>query len=130
MNEKKQIFTNRIINFGLCIQFEEGYFRGSRSFRNSNPGNLRWHNQIGNIGKDKDGFAIFPDYSTGFAALCRQLQAACYGRSKVYSPTDTLYEFFEKYAPANDNNKPREYAERVAAKLNISPSTQLKTLLE
>lgn len=129
MSEKFANNMNKIQEFALAIQAGEGYFEGSRSFRNCNPGNLRWHNQIGNIGKDKDGFAIFPDYETGFAALCRQLTAACSGRSKVYSPYDTLYRFFERYAPSSDNNKPREYAERVAHKLGISPETQIKELL-
>lgn len=43
-----------------------------RSDRNHNPGNIRWSKfarEQGAIGRDKDGFAIFPDKMTGMSAM-------------------------------------------------------------
>lgn len=120
---------NKIFEWGKAIQAGEGWYVKSRSYRNKNPGNLRFANQKGNIGKDKDGFVIFPDEDTGFAALCHQLTIACDGRSKIYSPSDSLYDFFEKFSPSSDNNHPREYAERVATKLKINPEDPISQLL-
>ncbi len=53
---------------------------GSRSWRNNNPGNLRYtwfardHRAIGTAG----GFAVFPDYPTGRAALSALLHGTSY----------------------------------------------------
>ncbi|MET3414969.1 hypothetical protein [Methylobacterium sp. 1030] len=44
---------------------------GTRAARNHNPGNLRYTDfakSYGAIGRDRDGFAIFPDSNTGKAA--------------------------------------------------------------
>jgi len=112
-----------------AIKEHEGYFAGSRSFRNNNPGNLKYLGQTGSIGKDKNGFAIFSTYEAGYEALKRMLTNACTGKSNVYSPTMTLYEFFAKYAPSSDNNNPNIYAETVANKLKVSPTVQIKTLI-
>ncbi len=43
---------------------------GSRSFRNNNPGNIKYGPfaaSHGAIGQDSGGFAVFPDYATGAA---------------------------------------------------------------
>jgi len=50
------------------IEIRQG---GSRAWRNSNPGNIifgAYANDHGAIGRDKDGFAIFPDWETGYKA--------------------------------------------------------------
>lgn len=113
------------------IQEHEGYFPGSRSYRNANPGNLRWANQPSATGKDKDNFAIFPDYETGFKALKNMLKAAAEGRSKIYKPTDNLYQWANKYAPSSDHNNPDRYAEVVAKAMKVDPKTfTLKDLLQ
>src|SRR3990167_8122284 len=120
---------NKIEKLANAIQEYEGWYRGSRSWRNCNPGNLKFARQRRAIGKDDDGFAIFPDDETGFLALIHQIEIACNGKSKVYSPNDTLYGFFNKFAPSSDSNYPKKYAEDVAKKLGISPHTKLKDLL-
>lgn len=120
---------SKIIQWATAIQLQEGYYKTSRSYRNNNPGNLRWANQRMANGKDKDGFAIFFTYQDGFNALCNQLKAACDGRSKVYNPDQTLYQFFFTYAPDTDNNNSRAYAEKVAAILNVDPTIKIKELL-
>ena len=58
--------------------YTEVHVGGTRSWRNNNPGNLRytnWTKNHGAIGKDGDGFAIFPDVETGNQAkgdLCNK----------------------------------------------------------
>lgn len=120
---------SKIIKWAKLIQECEGWYPSSRSQRNQNPGNLRWHNQRGNIGKDNDGFAMFPDYETGFSALVRQLDAACRGRSKVYNPEMTLKQFFYLYAPSDNLNDPDKYSKKVADKLGVDINIKIKNLL-
>jgi hypothetical protein len=104
----------------------EGWYAGSRSQRNNNPGNLKYAGQPGAIGQDDEGHAIFSTFEDGWRALIRQLTAAFTGRSRVYSPEDTLYDFFGKYAEANS----RQYAEFVAGKLGVSADETLASLAE
>lgn len=106
------------------IQEQEGYYEGSRSYRNNNPGNLVFANQLGNIGKDEKGFTIFPDYQTGYDALIRQLNAAFYGGSIFYNIHMTLYEFFALW----DRTNPVAYAENIAAEFGVSADTKLEDL--
>lgn len=122
---KKELITP----FAKAIQKMEGWYVGSRAYRNNNPGNLKYVKQPSASGFDKDGFAVFPDYGTGFECLRQMLINACNGTSKVYSPEDDLYDFFSKYAPANDGNSPVEYANDVAISLGIPATTKLKDLL-
>lgn len=109
----------------LAIREFEGWYEGSRSWRNHNPGNLKFAGQPGAIGADESGHAIFNSDSNGWAALRQQIRAAFNGVSHVYSQADTFYSFFAKYAAGNA----REYAEFVAAKLGVSPDTRLGDLL-
>lgn len=122
---KKELITP----FASAIQKMEGWYVGSRSYRNNNPGNLKYVRQPTANGFDKDGFAVFPDFSTGFECLRQMLINACSGKSQVYSPEDDLYDFFGKYAPANDGNEPIQYAKQVAEAIGVSPETKLKDLL-
>lgn len=103
-----------------------GYPRGSRSYRNNNPGNLRWSPfEDGNV----DNFSTFNTYQKGFDALIHQLRIAANGESRVYQPDMTLLRFFEVYAPSSDNNHPEHYAMFVAKRLGVEITTKIKTLL-
>jgi len=108
-----------------AIQRLEGACSGS-SCRNNNPGNLRAG--PGQIGVDSRGIAIFPDMSTGEAALEHQVDLNI-GRGL------TLDEFFAGkqgvyagYAPAADSNNPSAYASTVAGWLNIPENAPLASL--
>ena len=114
-----------IQTMALAIQDWEGWYEGSRSWRNNNPGNLKYAGQPGAISKDEEGHAIFDSYQSGWNALIRQLEAAFFGTSKVYKPSFSLYEFFHVYAEANSEN----YARAVAAALGVPPETTLAELL-
>ena len=55
-----------------AVQKQEGYFAGSRSYRNNNPGNIKYGSfavSYGATGMDDQGHAIFPSYAAGRAAL-------------------------------------------------------------
>lgn len=105
----------------------EEFKKASRSRRLCNPGNLKFTPltaSFGAIGKDKDNFCIYPDYQTGFRALCSFLTLACENRLKAYKDC-TLDQFTEIYAsPPNKN-----YVNNVAKKLNVSPNVFIKNLL-
>lgn len=107
-----------------AIKSFEGWAVGSRSQRNNNPGNLKYAGQVGAISQDEEGHAIFDSYASGWAALIHQLTLAFTGESHVYSPEDSLYDFFRKYAEANS----AEYAAFVAGQLGVSPDTSLNQL--
>lgn len=115
--------------FCMSIQKFEGWVANppSRSYLNKNPGNLRkWHTQTGTAG----GFAVFPTYEAGFAALKELVTRAATGKSTVYKPTDTIAQFFAKYAPSSDNNHPDTYARFVALRLGVEATTfQIKNLI-
>lgn len=114
-----------------AIQEFEGWYPESRSFRNNNPGNLRWFNGAGTIpwsgatGLDAENHVVFDTYENGRMALAYQLTLAFTGRSRVYSLSDTLYDFFGKYAEGNQV----AYAESVAARLGVSANATLASLI-
>ena len=108
-----------------AIKEFEGWYAGSRSYRNNNPGNLKFAGQAGAIGQDDEGHAIFSSYSAGWNALKNQIRAAFNGTSRVYSAADSLYSFFRKYAEGNAT----QYAEFVAGKLGVDPNSTLGGLI-
>jgi len=72
----------------------------TRSYRNNNPGNLRYGPfciKRGATGQDDKGFAIFPTASMGFEALFDLLRTKTYGRL-------TLKEAMHRYAPQHEND--------------------------
>ena len=119
---------SRIVEWAKAIETYEGYFEGSRSWRNKNPGNLRFVGQPKAIGKDDKNFCIFATYQDGFNALTQMLTNACTGKSKTYKPDMSLLDFFSLYAPSTDKNNPSAYAFWVADKLNVKPDDPIKNL--
>ena len=102
-----------------AIQEHEGWYPGSCSFRNRNPGNLKYAVQKKAIGKDDKGFARFATYEDGLQSLENMILNAARGNSSVYKSTMTLLQFFQKYAPSSDNNNPLRYAEVVAKRMGV-----------
>lgn len=130
--------TSRIKDWALAIQSEEGYYPpgysakfpdGSRSWRNNNPGNLRYVGQLNATGADRNGFAVFLNYDGGMSALVKMLTNAATGLSKVYRPEMTLEQFFQVYAPSSDGNAPVRYAEHVASRLGVDKSIVISSLV-
>lgn len=104
-----------------AIQTFEGFYPGSRSYRNNNPGNLKFASQPGAVAQDDKGFAVFDSYTSGWNALI----ALIYRRIQQH-PTWTVLDFFMSYAPPSDNNPTQQYAQTVADAVGASTSTQLQ----
>jgi hypothetical protein len=124
---------NRIEEWAYAIKKHEGYFKGSASYRNNNPGNFRCSSLVmGELGavKCSKNLAVFPDYETGWKALKQFLIYACTNKLRSYKSTMTLLQFYQRYAPSSDNNNPLNYATCVANDLNISVDTQIGTLYD
>lgn len=136
------------------IKEHEGWFEGSRSYRNNNPGNIRYTKytaSLGAIGKDDKNFCIFPDYFTGFNALIQFLKDA-FGRKLLpyykfnkgisyhrvllpngsdgdLLPNLTLYDFTSIYAPRDDNNDSYGYATRLSNYCKVPITIKVKDFL-
>jgi len=122
-----------ITKMAQAIMNFEGWKPGSISMRNNNPGNIKAiPGTIFEVGKSgvtgidpySEGQAIFNNFRSGWNALILQLKLAFEGRSSIYFPDDTLYDFFSKYATANQ----QPYAEFVAKQLGVSPFISLSQL--
>ena len=130
LQEMEMTQQTKIEQFCLAIQEMEGYFEGSRAFRNKNPGNVKYVEGMKlAIGKDKAGFAVFNSYEDGFTFLKNLVYKACTGQSKIYKPDMTILQFFQKYAPSSDGNYPTKYAEFVAGKVALQITNPIKDLL-
>ena len=102
--------------------FHADYPKGTLSWRNRNPGNLR-PSSPGHAPNqhDRHGYRVFPSLLNGYFALINDLTTKFAGFSKTgITPESTLLEFFEKYAPAADHNEPTKYARTVANSLAIA----------
>jgi hypothetical protein len=113
-----------------AIQKFEGWYPGSRSYRNNNPGNIRWFTakfpswMVGATGTDESGHVIFDTTAHGMQALVNLLTMAITGKSSIYKPTDTIYDFFGKYAEANQSS----YANSVASALGMPVSVPINQI--
>lgn len=109
------------------IQQVEGYIppnaqypNGSLAYQNNNPGNLRYVGQAGAT-QGVGGFAAFPTYDDGLAALQNQIQ--------IYAGEGlTIQQMMNIYAPASDGNNPSSYANTIASALGVPVDTPLQSL--
>lgn len=127
----RKIVAPYIENMAKAIMDFEKWDYGSVSERNNNPGNIKAVpgtifevGKSGVIGSDPGGHAIFDNFESGWNGLITQLKLAFLNKSAVYKSSDTLYDFFGKYAEAN--SKP--YAEFVARQLGVSPYATLNSI--
>ncbi len=124
----KKLVPGYIERMALAIMNQEGYYQGSRSQRNNNPGNLVYASQAGTIGKDSKGFAIFDSFESGWNALIKQLKAAFNNTSSFYTSSMNLYQFFNVYASSSPSNERTAYAKAVAGALGVTPETTLNQI--
>lgn len=121
---------DRLQEFCKAIESFEGYYKGSRSERNRNPGNCRF-SPIGYLSiyepvkRDKDNFAIFPTYELGFLYLKNLVKHKCQKH-----PDWTILQFFQEFAPSSDNNDPIHYAETVASNCGLLATNKLKDVVQ
>ena len=119
---------SKIEAWAMAIQREEGWSEGSRSYRNNNPGNLRYTPYTASLGatsSDGGNFCIFPTYKDGFIGLCRFLTDAAQNKLKHYKDVDIL-TFTRIYAEPPIGSK---YAYNVARTLGVPVQTKIKELL-
>lgn len=98
---------------------------GSRSWRNSNPGNLRFGpfaRCMGATGADSAGFAIFPDEATG-----RKAQESLLFNSDSYKNL-SIRDAIQRYAPGSDGNDPAGYAADMARAAGVGIDTKMSDL--
>jgi hypothetical protein len=126
---KLELFCNAI------QAHETGGNPNSLPSRLLNPGAFRfaeWQRKFGGV-PHSSGYTRFASYAEGYAALRAFLRSACSVYGKTYQPTMTLYQFFAKYAPDADQGpgmaKSKQYAEFVADRIGVPPSTQLRSLV-
>lgn len=135
--------TSLIPVLAKAIQNHEGYYEGSRSFRNCSPANFKLSSstvtqymiKLGAIGVDAQNFVRFPDYQTGFNALCTFLQDAAGGRLSSYSGDMAIYTgnsqekgFLDVYAPGVENDT-LSYAKSIQKDIGVPYTTKIKELL-
>jgi len=111
-----------------AIQTQEGWYPGSVSYQNNNPGNLVYAGQPGaTLGVG--GFAAFSSYADGQAALVNQIQLdATRGTDVNGNPTTTLSQLIGSWAPASDGNDTAAYIANVSAATGYDPSASLSSL--
>lgn len=105
--------------------------------RNANPGNIRiWRGKDGKPYPTHRGYVDFVawangDYTKGLEEGWRVLRVLVgrYIDGHLTGHPPTFVEMFEKYAPAADNNHPRQYAAFVATKLGASPGDVIKNII-
>ena len=91
----------------------EGWYPGSRSYRNRNPGNLRASPLPHTM--DNADYCVFPSFEDGYHALLAELRMKATGANQHgIGPDSTLNELYDVYAPRSDKNDPNAYADAVA----------------
>ena len=123
-------YTNAYTGNGTDVTYEkengerDQRVGGSRAWRNNNPGNIResdFARRNGAIGA-AGGFAVFPDYEAGFAALIALLRAPSYQNLN-------LEQAINRYAPPSENDTDA-YINSVEKQIGISRTTPMPKLSE
>ena len=126
------------INRGLAliagITHQEGWheqdkskgYKGSRSFRNNNPGNLRSSPfEVDN----QEGYSVFSDAETGRQALIWDLKKKSLGETSTgLNGESTVAQLIAIYAPMNDGNNIGTYLKGIQESCGIQPTEKLKDL--
>ena len=112
-----------IEKLAAAIKKFEGWYPGSRSFRNNNPGNLRSSKfQAG----QRDGFAFFKSCAIGQSALLWDLRQKCLGNTRTaLTPESTLRDLI--FTWSETDQKP--YLDFVCQELKIGSTFKLKNFL-
>jgi hypothetical protein len=108
-------------------QFDQsGNFKGSRSYRTHNPGNLR--DSIFECGKD-EGYSVFKNDLIGWVAFHYDLLKKSKGEtSSGLNGSSTIKDLIFKYAPMEDQNIPQAYLNFVTLNSGLPESTTLAEL--
>jgi hypothetical protein len=129
-NSRLPFIKIEVVNDLRIIYYREDgssaiYLGGSRNWRNNNPGNIGYGNGIlvkslGAIGK-AGGFAVFPNYDIGRAAIFGVLKQDRFQNR-------TVAKSIEAWAPKEDGNDTELYKKHIRLWTGIELSRQIKTL--
>jgi len=116
-----------ISTIGNAIQQQEGYYPGSTSYTNNNPGNLiasSWTQaQPGYVGADANGFAVFDNVQDGTAAMDALIE-------NYANQGATIQSMMNAWAPAGQgSNNPNLYAEVVATAAGVPTSALVSDVI-
>ena len=137
--------TSKLGVFCDAIQdFEEwvvpgGHYRngslavtGSKSYRNKNPGNIKFTSLLKSLGAlhaDSDGFSVFATYEDGMVALRVFVTMACKNELRDYK-NKTIRTFFQVYSGGDADNILMNYAVAVAKALHVSIDYPISNLIK
>jgi hypothetical protein len=120
--------TSAAVAIANAITVQEGAGAGTLATRNNNPGNLIYVGQPGAT-QGAGGFASFPTYAAGQAALIAQIQLdATRGTDAAGRPINTVSDLISSWAPASAGNDTAAYIASVAAQTGFSPDDSLNSL--
>ena len=148
IKQAEKTMSPKIEAWALAIRTHEGWWKGTRSYRNNNPGNFKinpsgYKTMYGKVGEDEKHFAIFSSYAIGWLYLTNFLKNAMTGVSLTYnaeakrrfnllSGADlTLEQFFIIYCeddPLTPENDPIVYAQAVGKKIGVPVTTRIRDL--
>ena len=136
--------ASKLDKFCNAIKQFEGWYIGSPSYRNNNPGNMRYGSYAASYGAyaaSASGFAIFRTYDAGMTCL-KQFVTDCANQKIVWSHGGlTVLEYFAGklnpatgkieggHAPSSDGNNPLRYATYVAKQTGVTVDTPLIQIL-
>jgi hypothetical protein len=103
-------------------------YKGSRSYRNNNPGNLRKSAfECDNI----DNFSVFKSDFIGWNALQYDIMQKCKGKTVTkLTPNSTIADLITVWAPSSDGNHTRNYIDYIVKETGLAENTRIGTLIE
>lgn len=112
--------NNLVSTIADAITRQEGFFEGSASYKNNNPGNIMDLAYYKNTGQFK--LATYSSLEEGRKALENLVQ-------RYIDAGHTLNSFFARYAPSgHGSNQPNVYAANVASWTGLPRDQPLKNL--
>jgi hypothetical protein len=120
--------TSLVERLGNAIAQMEGFYPGTRAWRNNNPGNLRDYRKDSGqwaiwpeLPHDSAGFPQFPSATEGWNAMYRDLGL------KIARGLN-LEQLISAWAPPSDGNDTASYVRFVAGRLGIPSDVPLQEL--
>jgi hypothetical protein len=112
-----------------AIYAYEGDRPNQRAYRNNNPGNLRAV-PGSEAETDDQGFVIRDSFLSGYLDLWNDIHGKITGNNTHgLTERSCLVDFFKVYAPLEDNNQPRQYAQFVAHWLDKTYNKQINEFM-
>ena len=130
------MITRKLVNLSNAMVDFEGWHPGgmsggqagtpSVSYRNHNPGNLRY--SIFQLGK-RDGFAYFYNDATGLFAMRFDIMQKCKGRTVTKLTGESTLEELIKVYSASEGIPLNNYVNFVCEQTGFKPEMKLKELI-